>query len=105
MERALAFREDGNDTRFYDIDFRAMQADPIGEIHGLYIWLGQPVSDPFEAGMRAWWQQHADGRTQNVHPEPAVFGLDLEVVRSQFAAYTARIPSWTAHEPGKEQRR
>ena len=36
MERALAFRDAGADARFYDIDFRAMQAIPIGEVRGLY---------------------------------------------------------------------
>jgi hypothetical protein len=35
MERALQFRADGAEDRFYDIDFRAMQADPIGEVTGL----------------------------------------------------------------------
>ena len=28
MQRALQFRDGGADKRFYDIDFRAMQADP-----------------------------------------------------------------------------
>ena len=48
MERALKFRDSGADPRFYDIDFRAMQADPIGEVRGLYAWLGEPVT----AGVR-----------------------------------------------------
>jgi hypothetical protein len=30
MERLLAFRDAGRDDRFFDIDFRAMQSDPIG---------------------------------------------------------------------------
>ena len=40
MERALAFREAGNDHRFYDMHFRAVQRDPIAEVRGLYEWLG-----------------------------------------------------------------
>ncbi len=48
MKRALAFRDspaalDRNDARFYDIHFRAMHNDPIGEVRGLYDWLGEPV--------------------------------------------------------------
>ncbi len=97
MQRALAFRDAGNDHRFYDIDFRAMQADPIGEVRGLYAWLGEPVSDEFEAGMRTWWQEHAETRTASVHPDPATFGLDLDAVRPLFADYTARIDAWTHH--------
>ena len=95
MRRALAFRDAGNDHRFYDIDFRAMQADPIGEVRGLYGWLDEPVSDAFEAGMRTWWQEHAETRTASVHPDPATFGLDLNAVRPLFADYTARIDTWT----------
>jgi len=95
MRRALAFRDAGNDHRFYDIDFRAMQADPIGEVRGLYGWLDEPVSDAFEAGMRTWWQEHAETRTASVHPDPATFGLDLDAVRPLFADYTARIDTWT----------
>ncbi len=51
MHRALQFRADGADDRFYDIDFRAMQADPIGEVKGLYAWLNEPVGEEFENRM------------------------------------------------------
>jgi len=56
------FRQDGNDDRFYDIDFRAMQADPIGEVRGLYQWLGEPVTDEFESRMQQWWTANAENR-------------------------------------------
>jgi hypothetical protein len=97
MERALAFRDRGNDHRFYDIDFRTMQTDPIGEVAKLYAWLGEPVTPEFEAGMARWWQEFAATREQNVHPDPATFGLVLDDVRPLFAEYTARMAQWTAH--------
>ena len=34
MDRVLAFRDAHGDDRFYDIDFRAMQRDPVGEVRG-----------------------------------------------------------------------
>jgi hypothetical protein len=96
MERLLAFRRrPGNDERFFDIDFRAMQADPLGEVGRLYDWLGEPVSDAFEAGMARWWATNAEHREENVHPSPEAFGLDLAEVRSRFAAYTTRMEEWT----------
>ena len=95
MERLLAFRDAGNDHRFYDIDFRAMQADPIGEIRSLYDWLGQPVTAEFELGMKAWWSANAEHRDANVHPDPSDFGIDLDAVRARFAGYTERMHDWT----------
>ena len=91
MNRALAFRDNGNEARFYDIHFRAMQRDPIGEVRGLYNWLGEPVSPAFEAGMARWWKENAENREPNIHPPPSTYGLDLERVRPMFADYTARF--------------
>lgn len=99
MQRALAFRDSGNEARFYDIDFRAMHRDPIGEVRGLYAWLGEPVSAEFESGMAAWWKQNAATREPSVPADPQDFGLDLDAIRPLFAEYTARIPAWT-HRPG-----
>lgn len=91
MRRALAFRDAGHEHRFFDMDHRAVQRDPIGEVRRLYAWLGEPVTPEFEAGMRRWWRENAESREQNVHPDPAEFGIDLEKVRPLFADYIARF--------------
>jgi hypothetical protein len=95
MERALAFRDAGNDARFYDMHFQDVQRDPIGEVRRLYAWLGEPVSEAFERGMQRWWRENAETRVANVHPDPAAFGLDLERVRPLFAKYVERMEQWT----------
>ena len=100
MERALAFRDDGADDRFYDIDFRAMQADPIGQVRGLYAWLGRPVSHQFESGMRTWWAANENEREPSVRADPSSVGLDLDEVRPRFAGYVARAGAWTAAAGG-----
>ncbi len=96
-DRALAFRAAGNDDRFYDIDFRAMQADPIGEVRGLYDWLGEPVNDEFESRMQQWWTANAENREPSPARDPADFGLDLDAIRPRFAAWVAAAGRWTAH--------
>jgi len=96
MERALAFREAGNDHRFFDMHFQAVQRDPVGEVRRLYEWLGEPVTDEFEQGMARWWRENAETRAANVHPDAAAFGLDLERVRPLFAKYVERMARWTA---------
>jgi hypothetical protein len=96
MERVLAFRDAGNDDRFYDIGFRAMQRDPLGEIRGLSAWLGEPVSDTFDDGLRHWWRENGENREPNTHPDPAFFGLDPDRIRPLFADYVSHAAVWTA---------
>jgi hypothetical protein len=100
MDRALAFRDAGADDRFYDIDFRAMQRDPIGEVKGLYRWLGEPVSDEFEAGMRRWWKENAENREPHEIADPDVYGIDRDQLRPRFADYMRRVPGWTGVQEG-----
>lgn len=95
MDRAIAFRDAGNDHRFYDMDFRAMQSDPIGEVRKLYDWLGEPVTPEFEAGMQRWWHENGEKREKNEHPAPESFGLALDAVRPRFAEYLRRMSTWT----------
>lgn len=96
MRRAVAFRDAGNDHRFFDVDFRAMRRDPVGEVRRLYAWLGEPVTAEFEAGMRRWWKDNAENREDIVHPDPEHFGLDLPRIRPLFADYVAHADRWTA---------
>ncbi len=90
MDRAVKFRDGGAEQRFFDIDFRAMQADPIGEVRRLYGWLGEPVTDEFETRMRAWWADNAEKREPHTHADPQAFGLNLNAIRPLFANYIER---------------
>lgn len=93
MRRAIAFREAGNDHRFFDIHFRAMHEDPIREVRALYAWLGEDVSPAFEQAMAAWWASNSEAERM-VKPDPAKFGLDAEAVRTRFADYLDHMDRW-----------
>lgn len=95
IRRAMAFRDAGNDHRFYDIHFRAMHEDPIGQARGLYAWLGETVSPGFAANMAAWWEQNTANREPASKPDPAEFGVDLAEVSKLFADYRLRMAKWT----------
>jgi len=97
IDRVLSLRDGPANERFYDIDFRAMQADPIGEVRSLYEWLGEPVSDAFEERMRRWWEINSENREPSTHSSLADYGLDADDVRSRFAEYVTRAKEWTAH--------
>lgn len=97
MNRLIAFREKpGNDERFFDIHFRAMQEDPVGEVRGLYRWLGQPVTPAFEEGMKSFWEEN-EARERYDKPDPSVFGLDYDEVRTRFAPYLERMERWAPY--------
>jgi hypothetical protein len=97
MDRALQFRSTAAGDRFYDIDFRAMQADPVGQVTALYTWLGEPVTDEFAQCMRSWWSRAADEREPSSHADPIAFGIDLDQIRCRFAEYVAQSHRWTTH--------
>lgn len=103
MERALEFRANGAEDRFYDIDFRAMQDDPIGEVTGLYAWLGASVGAQFETRMQSWWTDAAAEREPSTHANPVEFGIDLDEVRPRFARYVDCARRWTALRNTDEQ--
>ena len=96
IDRLIDFRDGAGRGRFYDIDFRAMRTDPIGEVQGLYRWLGTTPSYEFEERMRSWWSENAAEREETPHSDPLVYGLDLDRVRRRFANYSARSERWIA---------
>jgi hypothetical protein len=96
MERALHFCASCAEDRFYDIDFRAMQDDPIGEVTGLYAWLGVPVGPEFKARMQSWWTHAATEREPSTHADPVQFGIDFDELRPRFARYADSASRWTA---------
>lgn len=97
MQRVLEFRADDADERFYDIDFVAMQHDPIGVVTELYGWLGLPVGEEFEARMHSWWAAAAAEREPPSHADPAAFGIDFDELRALFAGYVGAARNWTAN--------
>jgi len=95
MKRTLSFRDGDASHRFYDIHFRAMHSDPVGEVRGLYEWLGEPVTAEFEMGMNSWWDKNFANREPSPRHDAAALGLDLDKIRPLFAEYTTRMADWT----------
>ena len=99
MKRALAFRRQGdNDTRFFDIHFKAMHEDPVAEVTKLYEWLGEPVTPAFARGMADWWQQNAANREPATSRRVEDYGLNPDQVRSLFADYSRSVKAWTGKD-------
>ncbi|MBB2990119.1 hypothetical protein FHR72_001587 [Mycolicibacterium iranicum] len=95
MDRVVAFRDGGAESRFHDLDFRAMAHDPVTEVRALYAWLGVEVSEQFESGMRRWWDHNARTRESAPKAMPEAFGLEPDRIRPLFADYVEHARRWT----------
>ena len=98
MERVCKFRDSGADHRFFDIDFRAMAADPIGEVRALYALArraGRARSSKRACGRGGRTTPRTASRTSKA--DAADFGLDSDRVRPQVRRRTSNTRRrWTA---------
>lgn len=91
LRNALAYRDAGNEDRFFDIGFAEMRPDPIPAVERLYAWLGDELTDEVADRMRAWWAGHPADQ-QGIHEyTPEQYGIDLDALREQFAFYNDRF--------------
>ena len=94
LRRFIAFRDRVGEDRFYDIAFDDLQADPIGNIRGLYEWLGEDLTPSTVAAMQSWWDEsQSDRESGGGHRyTPEEFGLDVDQLQERFAYYAERFP-------------
>lgn len=91
LRKTIAYRDAGNDDRFFDIGFAEMRPDPIPAIGRLYQWLGLELTDDVAARMRTWWETHPADK-QGVHEyQPELYGIDLDELGARFAFYNDRF--------------
>jgi hypothetical protein len=91
VRKALAYRDAGNEDRFFDIGFAEMRPDPLPAMGRLYDWLGVELTDDVAARMAAWWRDNP-AEKQGIHEyQPEDYGIDLDVLRARFAFYHDRF--------------
>jgi hypothetical protein len=91
LERLIGFRDRGNEERFHDLSFEAVQRDPIGQVEALYAELGDDLSDEARRRMEDWWAESSKDRSgPGTYPGEA-FGLDPAVIAENFAFYYERF--------------
>ena len=91
MHRMIAFRDAGQDHRFFDIYFAPFQKDPFPSIERLYDFLGETLSPEARAGMHEWWHHKTPEDRKYTRTDPALFGLDLDELRARFRFYDERF--------------
>jgi hypothetical protein len=91
MRRVIAFRDAGNDHRFFDVQFDEFQRDPFPSIEKLYRFLGEELSDTARARMAAWRNETPRDKHGVRSVDPADYGLDREDLRARFMFYQKRF--------------
>jgi Sulfotransferase family len=91
LRRLAAFRDGGQDHRFFDIHFAPFQRDPFPIIEKLYRFLGEELTEETRARMRAWRENTPRDKHGAHRYEASEFGIDPGLVRQQFRFYSERF--------------
>ena len=91
MRRVIAFRDAGNEHRFFDIHFAPFQKDPFPILERLYRFLGEELSAPARARMQAWRRDTPRDKHGEHRYTAADFGIDLKQLREHFRFYSERF--------------
>jgi hypothetical protein len=91
LQRLIAFRDSGNESRFFDVSFEEVQRDPMGAVAQLYDDLGDDLRDDACRRMRDWWAESSKERSGPHSYKAETFGLDSATLREQFAFYYDRF--------------
>jgi hypothetical protein len=91
MRRMIAFREAGNEHRFFDVHFAPFQKDPYPILQHLYDWLGEELTPETRARMEAWRASTPREKHGSHQYDPAELGLDIAKLRERFRFYSDRF--------------
>jgi hypothetical protein len=91
MRRMIAFRDAGNDRRFFDVHFAPFQRDPYPVIERLYNFLGEPLTAQARERMEAWRRDTPREKHGDHRYSAGEFGLSPSELRRRFAFYSARF--------------
>ena len=91
MRRLIAFRDAGNEHRFFDIHFAPFQKDPIPFIERLYDFLGEDFTPEARTRMVKWRAETPREKHGEHRYDPADFGLSVEGLRERFRFYSERF--------------
>ncbi len=75
--------------RFYDVEFRDLNADPIAVVRGVYRWAGLDLDGQVERKIANWFETHSEGKSGAHRYTAAQFGLSEGMIREQYQEYMA----------------
>lgn len=91
IKRVIAFRDAGNEDRFFDIHFAPFQKDPFPVVQKLYDFLGEEFTPEAHAQMLAWRENTPRDKHGRHEYNGADYGFDTDSLRQRFRFYTDRF--------------
>jgi Sulfotransferase family len=91
IRRAMDFRARHGETRFADVSFDVLNADPVRAVDHAYARLGLELDGPRRDAVGAWARQHPPGSHGTHEYALEDFGLDRGAVGVAFEQYTERF--------------
>ena len=87
--RSLAFRKANPDVKVHDLAFRAIIADPVEAVRGVYAHAAMDFTPATEQAIRSWWVANPSDKHGQHHYELADYGLTRDEVEAVYADYIA----------------
>jgi hypothetical protein len=91
MRRLIAFRDEGNEDRFFDVHFLPFMQDPFPWMERLYAFLGEEFTPETRARMERWRAETPREKHGDHRYDPADFGLSETALRERFRFYSDRF--------------
>jgi len=91
LKRVFEFRRNGNDPRFFDVEFSAFQGDPLNTIERLYAFLGEELTDEAHARMVAWRRDTPRNEYERREFDREGLGIDRKSLQARFAFNDERV--------------
>jgi hypothetical protein len=91
MRRMMAFRDAGNNHRFFDIYFAPFQKDPLPILAQLYQFLGEEFTPQTRERIQNWRRDTPRDKHGEHRYDSAEFGIDPAQLRKRFAFYSERF--------------
>jgi hypothetical protein len=91
MEHGLEVRREVDPSRFFDLHFREVLADPVAAVRRIYAYFDVPLSDEADLRFRAWQRDNPRGKHGEHHYSAEDFGITEAAITDRFAAYTSHF--------------
>jgi hypothetical protein len=88
LEHGMEVRHETDSSRFFDLHFHEVLADPVGAVRRIYRHFDLPLSPQAERRFEAWKEANPRGKHGEHRYTAEDFGTTEGAIRDRFAAYT-----------------